>query len=204
MSGKLFIYDTGDDDNREQAENRFDDGEVTLLPCSTKEELIVGLDRLLAKGCMFNRVLVQTHGKPGRLFFYANDKRKSDEDRKHVICDTFFSSEIRKKGYDALFPIFTTIYFDGCNVGADTDGTEFLQAVGGTLLRRAGGQTWAWTNSGWAIPNAVPWIGAHTFHWPGVIDSNMKVLYFAPGGNQIIPKDSDSFGSHPLGPRFRH
>jgi hypothetical protein len=187
--GKLFIYDTGDDDNREQAEGRFDgDDGVVALPCGSQNELLAGLDRLRGHA-IFDRVLVQTHGGPGRITIGGD----------HLFW-TFFGSYIKDMGYDVLFPYYTRIYFDGCNVGAEQGGTDFLEAVGGTLLKRGGGEVYGWTSAGYGYSSWIPFIGGHTVHFSG----ELKKLYFDPGGVKVSPPPShDSGGLRSTG-RFRH
>ncbi len=52
---KLFIYDTYDEDNREQAEGRFDDSsDIVTLPAASKEALLAGLDRLVKANAVFD------------------------------------------------------------------------------------------------------------------------------------------------------
>jgi len=94
---------------------------------------------------------------------------------------------MRDSGYDELFPHYTVIVFDGCNVAAD-DGLDecfkFLSAVGGTWLRRAGGVTYGWTSSGYRLLDGwIPFVGDHTVHFCG----NVLKLYFGPGGRMVDP-----------------
>jgi hypothetical protein len=174
--GKLFIYDTADDDNRKQAEGRFSENAgILALPCASADELEAGLDRLVAKRAVFDRVLVQTHGEPGMIRF-------GDDAHPDRLYWSYFGSAIKNKGYEALFPLFTKIYFDGCNVGTGQKGDDFLEAVGGTLLRKAGGITMAFENAGYAPSAWIPFIGGHTLH---LNDLSAKNFYFAPGGLRV-------------------
>ena len=55
---KLFIYDTYDEDNRKQAEGRFDDSsDIVALPAASKEALLAGLDRLVKANAVFDRAI---------------------------------------------------------------------------------------------------------------------------------------------------
>jgi hypothetical protein len=171
---KLFIYDAADEDNREQAEARFDPGEVHHLPCRSLNDLIDGLDRLKGRN-IFKHVLFQTHGSPGRIIIGSDD----------LYWSAFHDMEGR---YDDLFPYYTFIYFDGCNVAADLYGhdvgVDFLISVGGALLRQAGGETFAWTNPGYGFGD-FPFIGGHTVHLP--FTGNVVRVYFGLGGRMVNP-----------------
>jgi hypothetical protein len=172
---KLFIYDALDDDNREQAEGRFDDDyDITPLPCRSLAHLMANLD-LLKGRFVFSHVLFQTHGGPGRITI--------GPDR---LYWTTFTDTMKDSGYDALFPFYTLIYFDGCNVAAADgldEGLNFLSAVGHAWLLRAGGQGFGWTSAGYASWGSFPLIGGHTMHFTG----NVVRLYFGPGGRMVNP-----------------
>ena len=84
-----------------------------------------------------------------------------------------------------MFPSFTKIYFDGCSVGADDEGTEFLLAVGGTLLRSGGGVVSGYTSPGYGLNGWAPFYAGHTIH----VSGSLKVLYFGPGGRLVDPPD---------------
>jgi hypothetical protein len=173
MRFKLFIYDTADEDNREQAEERFGEDEwVVPLPAGSKDELTAGLERLIKQQQTFDRVLIQTHGVPGQVDF-GNDR----------LGWVYFSSVLPWMKATSLFPYYTRIYFDGCDVGADNEGTRFIKEVGSGLLRMAGGEVFAWTSpgyaySGWWVPGFVK---GHTLHWNG----DIKRATFGPGGRLI-------------------
>jgi hypothetical protein len=180
VHNKLFIYDSVDDDNREQAEGRFDhDDDIFFVPCASGDQLRDALDRLVPNpAARFNRVLVQTHGGPGRIKVGTE----------HLFW-TYFGSYLKGRGYEALFPTYTKIYFDGCNVGADDDGTDFLLAVGSTLLLRGGGVVAAFTNPGYGFDGWAPFVGGHTLHYRSPFSNSLKEAYFGPGGHLIDPPD---------------
>jgi hypothetical protein len=174
---KLFIYDTGDEDNREQAEGRFDKSDdLVPVPCASQAELEVGLDKLLKEGKVFNRVLFQTHGRAGALRF-------GDDEHKDAIYNVTFQFNWAKKGYDALFPVYTKIYFDGCNVGEGDEGTDFMEAAGGCFLKRAGGEVKAFINPGYGMSLWIPFLGGHTIHF----HNGLKVFFFNAGGKRADP-----------------
>jgi Domain of unknown function (DUF4347) len=169
---KLYIYDSTSDADTAQADGRFDEDEVYTVAVPSKEELIRALDRLVARRAFFNRVLVQTHGEPGCIKF--NGLR---------IYDTTLRDSFAARNYHTLFPMYTRIYFDGCNVAGGSMGTEFFQKVGQIFLKIAGGEVFGYTSPGYGVSGWVPFIGGHTMHFSG----ELKKLYFAPGGTQFTP-----------------
>jgi hypothetical protein len=127
----------------------------------------------LLKGRMvFTHVLFQTHGGPGRITIGSDHLYWVD-----------FKVTMRDKGYDQLFPFYTLIYFDGCEVAGNDEGADFLIAVGGAWLRRAGGQVFGWTSPGYGFWGKLPLIGGHTQHYTG----NVVRVFFRPGGLMVNP-----------------
>jgi hypothetical protein len=170
MGRKLFIYDTADEDNLEQAVVRFRPYEVEWLGAGTKDQLLVQLDNLVKRRLTFERVLVQTHGHPGVLKFGSDD-----------IWSWILERDFAPRGYHRLFPQFTKIYFDGCNVGAGSQGDAFLNAVGATFFGIGGGQALAWTSAGyWS--SWLPFIGDHTIHYSGDLK---RFVFMAAGGRGL-------------------
>ncbi|TWT10058.1 hypothetical protein [Reyranella sp. CPCC 100927] len=171
MKEKLFIYDTVAADNRKQAEVRFSAIEhafsVHALPVASKAELQSGLDKLVADGRTFERVLFQTHGNTGRIWI--------GED---VVRHTDWQTTFAGRNYHRLFPAFTRVYFDGCLVADGDMGTAFLTAAGATLLRQAGGVVFASTELGEGIAVGVPFVGGHTLY----SRDSFEYIYFKPGG----------------------
>jgi hypothetical protein len=168
MIPKLFIYDTGDSDNREQGEGRFDRSDnVVPVPVANEDQLLAALDRLVRANAVFDRVLVQTHGSPGEMKF-----------SEHFIGALTLNRDFTNRQYHQLFPFYTRFYFDGCNVGKGSDGTEFMEAVGSIFLYLMGGEVIAWESYGYAYDNWIPLIGGHTIHWSG----GLKKLRFGTGG----------------------
>jgi hypothetical protein len=177
-STKLFIYSA---DDKDQAEDRFDPGDVVELPASSVDELQKGLERLVTDGFTFDRVLVQTHGRPGEIIF-------GNESLWHYLLDRDFAGR-----YEKLFPTRTKIYFDGCNVARGDQGWRFLESAGKVLLRSGGGIVMGWTSYGYAYSSWIPFIGGHTVHWRG----SVRFIEFTPGGRETFRYDfgdSDSMG----------
>ena len=168
MGRKLYIYDTNDDINREQAAGRFgDDPDVTTLPVGSIDQLHDFLANLVSNRATFDRMLVQTHGDPGTIYF-------GDEAMGSLVLDSDFAI----KDYYKLFPGYTSIYFDGCRVAMGESGSDFLRSAGAAFLRGLGGRTFGYTNFGYGFPGWVPVIGGHTLHVLG----QMKRFDFGPGG----------------------
>ena len=62
----LHIFDSSDSGIAETAKQR---GAANLLPISNVDDLKGALDGLLAAGKVFDRILFETHGKPGKILF---------------------------------------------------------------------------------------------------------------------------------------
>jgi hypothetical protein len=168
MATKLYLYDKTSEIDRKQADGRFDDSDdvMTIGVVSVKMLKIV-FDQLVGNNQRFDRLLVQTHGSPGNVYFGGDPLNAT------VLGSTFLGM-----GYEAVFPNYTRIYFDGCNVAAGSAGTQFLTLVGQIFCRRAGGEVFGFNNIGRGFPGWVPFIGGHTLHLGG----DLKKLYFDPGG----------------------
>lgn len=173
MFGKLYVYDSSTEEDRSQASGRFgaSDG-VRSYGVDSKAALRFILDRLVAEKAYFSRLLVQCHGGPGNLKIAGGS-----------IWDTTLRDDFTGRGYEGLFPLYTRIYFDGCNVAEGSLGTDFLAAVGKLFLRRGGGEVIGWTSAGYGMSGWIPFIGGHTVHFSGYA----KTLYFRPGGVQYTP-----------------
>lgn len=168
---KLFIYDTADEDNKEQAEERFGkDPSIYHLPVASQDDLTASLKGLLALEYQFDRVLVQTHGGPGEVSF-------GDKSTYGWYFDETLPAVM---DISALFPFYTRIYFDGCNVADGGMGTAFITRVGKGLLKKRGGEVFAWTSPGYAFPSfwTAPIITpGHTLHFSGYL----KRAFFVQG-----------------------
>jgi hypothetical protein len=145
MAGKsdldlLFLYD-GDMSWLERSVGRFD-ADLAIAVEGGIKGLKKVFDRFLAEGKTFKRVMFETHGYPGMIFF-------GDEKNNCQIDSAELTAEFT--GYDALFPKYTRMYFAGCNVAEDEAGWQFLETAGKTFLTRAGGLTFGWTSAGFAI-----------------------------------------------------
>jgi Domain of unknown function (DUF4347) len=157
MPKKLYVYDSGGFQDRMQAAGRFEGQGVVTLPVSSIRQLIDGLDKFVASGATFDRMLIQTHGNTGHIYF-------GDES----IWDTTWSGkDFTNRKFEKLFPLSSRIYFDGCDVAAGGVGTEFLRAAGQLFLKGGGGEVMGWTSAGLGLPGWWPFIGGHTIRVSG-------------------------------------
>lgn len=169
---KLYVYDNTSSLDIKQAAGRFSDGEVHTIGAASPEQLLQALDGLVAAGATFSRVLVQTHGGPGRVWFNGVP-----------VGEAMLRQRFAPRNYHTLFPHYTRIYFDGCNVAEGAAGTEFLRAAGEVFLRLGGGEVFGFTSVGHGVWGWVPIIGGHTLHFSG----RLKKLFFRTGGIEVPP-----------------
>ena len=116
VASKLYIYDKSSEIDREQAAGRFegDDDVLTIGVSLGVMNLKKVFDQLLGSNQTFNRAVIQTHGGPGKIYL-GNEFIDSN-----VWKGTFYGLN-----YEKLFPKFTRMYFDGCNVAEGGRGTDF-------------------------------------------------------------------------------
>ena len=117
MPKKLYIYDKTSWQDQVQAAGRFDfaDTDVVTMPVGSMQDVLDGMDKLLAKGTVFDRMLIQTHGNTGRMWF-------GDD----LMWDTTWTKYFANRHYESLFPTSARVYFDGCDVANGGIGVEFL------------------------------------------------------------------------------
>jgi hypothetical protein len=170
---KLYIYDKSDWIDRAQANGRFidDDDVLTIGVGLGVQNLRKVFENLAANELRFNRVLFQTHGGPGSIWF-GNEPVTAN------VLKTQFT------GFSKLFPHPTRIYFDGCNVAEGGAGTNFLLAAGEVFLILGGGETVGWTTIGHGIPGLVSLIGA--IHCILVIATHLRGYVSFAAGAQIF------------------
>ena len=166
---KLYIYDKNDGTDRSQADGRFDPSDeiVTLAVLST-DELKNQLQQLVSTNNTFDRVLFQTHGNSGIIAF--GDQIVGADDFAGLVG-----------GCEVMFPIFTRVYFDGCDVADGDEGWNFLEAAGKALFKKGGGMTYGWTSLGFGLPGWIPFIGGHTAHPWG----DIRIVTFSPGAKVL-------------------
>jgi hypothetical protein len=177
---KLYIYDSSSSLDRKQAAGRFSgDSGVVTLGVGSVAELQVGLDQLTTQGQTFNRLLFQTHGNSGMIFF----------NHAAITAGNLLASFLGK-GYETIFPHRTKVYFDGCNVAEGKAGWDFLAAAGEVFLRMQGGITMGYTSLGAGLPGWIPWKGGHTVHLWG----DLKVIEFASAAVESARHTTDGAG----------
>jgi len=171
---KLYIYDKSSNIDRRQAAGRFidDDDVLTIGVGLGVINLRKVFEQLVNNNQSFNRVVFQTHGGPGRIWF-------GNEAVTAVVLKAQFN------GFSQLFPHPTRIYFDGCNVAAGGVGTDFLLAAGEVFLTMGGGETFGWTTTGYGLPGWISLIGGHTLHF-GDIETLKRIRFFR-GGTPDFP-----------------
>jgi len=153
-------------------------------------------DKIIAQGMTYKRAVVTCHGKPGVIRFDGND-----------IDSKRLKELFENKGYDKMFPGKTRIYFNGCNVGDEEIGLEFLETAGSIFLKRGGGEVFAMDNKGVFFDKVVsgltlPWGGwmhGHVAHPFGTIRS----VQVYPGGVVVrdTPPAPTIWSSGPRNPR---
>src|SRR5689334_4652404 len=119
MLKKLYIYDATSLHDRFQAAGRFEPGDddIQTLPAKAVSDVIVALKGFLSKGMVFDRMLFQTHGFSGRIWF-DNDS----------IFPFTWDDSFAGNGFAKLFPTYSRIHFDGCDVADGDIGVRFLRA----------------------------------------------------------------------------
>jgi hypothetical protein len=142
MGNLLYIYD---DTTWALSGGPHDGGTVRLPVSGGRAGLKEQLNHAVASGKTFDRVLWQAHGAPGEIKMAGYPMKAA------AWLDFSFD-------YGSLFPSFTKMLFDGCNVGEGEDGWKFLEAAGTALLKR-GGWVMGWTSSGLNYPG-MPKLGS--------------------------------------------
>lgn len=173
MLQKLYVYDRTSKWDKRQASGRFDaPKDLYTLPVNSLAELKIGLVKLLSAGKTFDRALFQTHGNSGCIFIAGKEINSG------VLTDEFAGTNLHR-----LFPRYTRMYFDGCNVAEGNDGIQFLTIAGTIFLQASGGVTLGFTSGGLGLPGWIPFIGGHTIHPTG----ELRQVLFGPGGVVLPP-----------------
>jgi hypothetical protein len=161
----LLIYDGDDKHIAAGAARRTDDEAIVRLGITNKgSNLLSSLDAFVSISQTFNRILFDTHGLPGRVYF---GNKSFDAN--------WIRSNMAGRNYDAICPSYTSIYFNGCNVAEGEAGSNFLRTIASIFLLRAGGKVFGHTSKGlytrWGL---YP----KTFHLWG----DVKTIFVEPGG----------------------
>jgi hypothetical protein len=156
--GLLHIYDSSQSDIVESANKRSAEHK---LPVTNVDDLKGALDGVKNAGKIFDRILFETHGEPGKILF------------NHKPVNTQYWQLIPGR-YNTLTAPFTRIYFNGCNVAEDIMGWRFLEAVKDVFMNNSDGEVFAQTSWGFVPPFSS---SGHTIHLWG----STKVLYVKGG-----------------------
>ena len=156
----LHIYDGSDRMIVQTAEQR---GVVNRVPIDNADNFISIMDNLLKAGTAFDRVLFETHGSPGKIYF----------GKKSINAE--FWRKIKGR-YNLLLLKHARLYFNGCNVAEDSVGWEFLEAAAGAFMTSGGGEVFGQTSMGFGNP-----FNGHVIHLWGVT----KKLYIDESGRIV-------------------
>jgi hypothetical protein len=159
----LHIYDSNDWTIRFTATRR---GVIDKVAASSVVgDLVPGIDALAAAGARFDKILFETHGSPGAIYF-------GDE----ALNAKWIRDNLLTRHYETLCAPETRVYFNGCNVAEGRGGWEFLEAAAELFLRVSGGSVFGQTSVGLANP-----FNGHVVHPWG----DVRTLYVAPGGRIV-------------------
>jgi hypothetical protein len=133
----LHIFDSSDSRIIQTAEKR---GELWRVGLASGNDLVPALDDLLKGGARFDRVLFETHGSPGTIYF-----------GNQYVGASWWTS-VLNRGYTNLTTANSRIYFNGCNVAEGADGWAFLDAAARCFLTPGGGEVFGQTSLGFGNP----------------------------------------------------
>ncbi|WP_315831769.1 hypothetical protein [Bradyrhizobium prioriisuperbiae] len=158
--GLLHIYDADDWRIRSTA-NRSDS---SCRVGVTSGDLAASLDPLLSLGRIYDRILFETHGSPGTIYFGDNS------------FDADWFRSVIPRGYSRLAIRNARVYFNGCNVADGKEGWRFLEAAAALFLTPGGGQVFGQTSIGFSNL-----FNGHVVHLWGrtrtlFVDANGRIL----------------------------
>jgi hypothetical protein len=154
----LHVFDASDWRIRWTAGRREESG-VTRVPVSNGDPA-AALDDVLNSGRAFDRILFETHGSPGKIYF-GDSSLGAD-----------WWSYARK--YNNIAAYNVRVYFNGCNVADTDEGWRFLEAAANVFTAPGGGQVFGQTSLGFGNP-----FDGHVVHLWGTT----RILYLDAGGN---------------------
>lgn len=140
----LHIFDASDSRIVQTAGAR---GASDQLPVNGGNNFRAALDGVLASGRTYDRILFETHGSPGRIYFG------------NTYIDAGWLRSVVAFGYTNMATANARVYFNGCNVAEGDDGWRFLEAAAATFITPGGGQVFGQTSVGFGNP----WNG-HVVH----------------------------------------
>ncbi len=166
----LHIYDDDDARIRGTARSRTASGlRYTVAVKNDGSNLLSSLDDLVSLGMKFDRILFETHGSPGRLYFGGA-----------YIDSGWVISAMSARGYERICPTYSRVYFNGCNVAQGPGGWAFLAAIGRIFLLTAGGAVFGHTSLGLEIP-VYSFLTGHVVHFTG----DTRTVYMDRGGRVL-------------------
>lgn len=133
----LHVYDASDSAIRQTAATR---GATDVLAISRAEEFYPALDRLVAARMSFDRILFETHGSPGKIYFGGQ----------HV--DACYWDACQNRNWHQITASNARVYFNGCNVAESSCGWGFLDAAARVLVGPGGGTVFGQTSVGFGNP----------------------------------------------------
>jgi len=156
----LYIYDATIDfaDQRR-------DASFTIAHTGGLIDLVKRLRELVNNGVSFRRCVVTTHGFPGKIVL-GSGGRNGDVVDAWGLNKRCVGQELHR-----LFPLPNSrLYFNGCQVGAEPGGKEFVTTAAQIFLRLWGGTAFAMTSNGYSFPI---WFihNGHVVHFSGGIVS---------------------------------
>jgi hypothetical protein len=160
--GLLHIYD--DDDWRMHWMTKRKDAEFVIPVKGGPLKMVDALDRVVASGKRYDRVLFETHGAPGWIGMgkYAINAR--------------WMRALAGRHYDSFCDPGARLYFNGCNVAEGDEGWDFLRASAEVFLIGRGGVAFGHTSTGFADP-----LTGHVVHPWG----DTRHVVMMPGGDAI-------------------
>jgi len=138
----LHIFDSSDWRIIQTAETR---NVYARLPIPDGDSFCPALDGLVQScgadgGPPFDRILFETHGTPGRIYFGNN------------YIDGNFLRACVPRNYTNLTTRDARIYFNGCNIAEGSAGWDFLYAAAALFVTPGGGQVFGQTSTGFGNP----------------------------------------------------
>lgn len=117
--------------------------------------------RLRDEGRSFDRILIESHGSPGRIGFGRS------------TLGPLTWRSMKQAGYTGLARSGARIHFNGCNVAEGPEGWEFLEAAADLFLNPGGGTVFGQTSLGFGNP-----VSGHVVHLWG----ETRSLFVGPDG----------------------
>lgn len=160
----LHIYNDSPDFSDRATSDRDMPGPLTRIGCPTRDAFIQAIGGLWGRGSRFSRIVFDTHGNSGSIFF------------NHQPINADWWTRSAGVAPVALGTAGGRAYFSGCSVAGGEEGWNFLTEAARCIFKGVGGQTVGWTSTGFANP----WNG-HTVHLWG----DARTVFLAPDGRVL-------------------